>query len=115
VERFHFEAQTAALLDRCADKMAWLVAWLKEHPDTALSLRGFLDQREAERQGAALREQRAAAVREALIRGGIAADRIETSAGEPTFLCADATENCLAMNRRVEVRVRETSRADATR
>jgi outer membrane protein OmpA-like peptidoglycan-associated protein len=104
--QFHFEPQTADLLEQCADKMAQLVAWLKDHPETALSLRGYLDQRESQRQDAALREQRALAVREALIRAGIAPDRVqEVAAGEPAFLCADPTEACLQRNRRVEVRL----------
>jgi outer membrane protein OmpA-like peptidoglycan-associated protein len=116
VEQFHFEPATSALLERCADKMARLVAWLNEHPNTALSLRGYLDQRESQRQDAALREQRAAVVREALIQAGIAPDRIQSvAAGEPTFVCADASEECLAKNRRVEVRLMETRRPVAAR
>jgi outer membrane protein OmpA-like peptidoglycan-associated protein len=108
VEQFHFEPQTAELLERCGDKMARLVAWLKEHPNTTLSLRGYLDQRESQRQDAALREQRAAVVREALIQAGITPDRIQpVAAGEPTLVCADTSEACLAMNRRVEVRLVE--------
>jgi K(+)-stimulated pyrophosphate-energized sodium pump len=117
VQQLHFQPETATLLERCSDKMAHLVAWLKDHPQTALSLRGYVDQRESGRQDTALREQRAAVVREALISAGIAPDRIQPAfADETTFLCADATsETCLAMNRRVEVRLLEPARADATR
>ncbi len=108
--QFHFEPQTAALLERSADKMTHLVAWLKDHPQTALSLRGYLDQRESQRQDAALSEKRAVAVREALIGAGIAPGRIQTvAAGEPTFVCADPTEACLERNRRVEVRLVDTT------
>lgn len=108
VQQVHFEPETTALLDRCADKMAHLIAWLHDHPETTLSLRGHVDQRESERQETALREQRAAVVRDALIRAGIAPERIELgSAGESTFLCAERSDACLAMNRRVEVRLRE--------
>jgi outer membrane protein OmpA-like peptidoglycan-associated protein len=112
----HFEAQTAAMLERCTDKVTQLVNWLNEHPQTGLSLRGFLDQRESQRQDAALTEQRALAVREALIRAGIAPERIQAvAAGEPMLVCADTTEACLAMNRRVEVRLLEMSQAEAAR
>jgi len=116
VQQLHFQPETATLLERCSDKMAHLVAWLKDHPQTALSLRGYVDQREAGRQDTALREQRAAVVREALISAGIAPDRIQSApADETAFLCADTSETCLAMNRRVEVRLLEPARADASR
>jgi outer membrane protein OmpA-like peptidoglycan-associated protein len=86
--------------------MAHLIAWLNDHPQSTLSLRGYVDQRESERQETSLREQRAAVVREALIRAGIAPERIELGpAGESAFLCAERSEDCLAMNRRVEVRL----------
>ncbi|HZO43809.1 MAG TPA: OmpA family protein [Methylomirabilota bacterium] len=106
MQQVHFEPETAALLGRCADKMAHLVAWLNDHPQTTLSLRGYVDQRESERQEMSLREQRASVVRDALIEAGIAPERIElATAGESTFLCAETSEACLAMNRRVEVRL----------
>jgi peptidoglycan-associated lipoprotein len=96
--------------------MAHLVAWLTDHPKTTLSLRGYVDQREFERQETALRERRAAVVRDTLIQAGIAPERIElASADEAAFLCADTSETCLAMNRRVEVRLIEPARADSTR
>jgi outer membrane protein OmpA-like peptidoglycan-associated protein len=67
--------------------MARLVAWLKDHPLTALSLRGYIEQREAERRETALREQRAAVVRDILIQAGIASERIQVlSPGESTAL-----------------------------
>jgi peptidoglycan-associated lipoprotein len=96
--------------------MAHLVAWMTDHPQTTLSLRGYVDQRELERQDTALRAQRAAVVRDALIQAGIAPDRIQmASADDAAFLCADTSEACLAMNRRVEVRLMEPARADSTR
>ena len=108
VQQVHFEPETASLLDRCADKMAHLIAWLNDHPETTLSLRGYVDQRESERQEMSLREQRATVVRDALIRAGIAPERIELGpADESTVLCAERSEDCLAMNRRVEVRLLE--------
>jgi peptidoglycan-associated lipoprotein len=116
VQQLHFEPETATLLGRCADKMAHLVAWLKDHAQTALSLRGYVDQRESERQDMALREQRAAVVRDALIQAGVAPERIQlASTREIAFLCADTSEACLAMNRRVEVRLMEPVWADSTR
>jgi peptidoglycan-associated lipoprotein len=92
------------LLEQCTRKMARLVVWLNDHPQTTLSLRGYLDQQESQRPDTALRERRAGVVREALVAAGIAPERIRTAAaGEPTLLCAETTEACLAMNRRVEV------------
>jgi outer membrane protein OmpA-like peptidoglycan-associated protein len=112
--QFHFEPQTAALLERCAEKMTHLVAWLKDHPETAVSLRGYLDQRETQRQATVLSEQRAAAVREALLGAGIAPGRIQmVAAGEPTFVCAEPTEACLERNRRVDVQLVEIRRPEA--
>ncbi|HET9489246.1 MAG TPA: OmpA family protein [Methylomirabilota bacterium] len=99
MEPFHFEPRSAALLDRCADEIALLVAWLKDQLQTALSLRGYLDQRETVEQDTAVREKRAIAVREALVAAGIAPGRIQiVAAAEPTFVCAEPTEACLERN-----------------
>jgi len=117
VQQLHFEPETAVLLQRCGDKMAHLVAWMKDHPQTSLSLRGYVDQRESERQEMVLREQRAAVVRDTLVQAGIAPERIQlVPAGDAAFLCVDtASEDCLAMNRRVEVRLMEPARAETSR
>jgi K(+)-stimulated pyrophosphate-energized sodium pump len=117
VQQLHFEPETAVLLQRCGDKMAHLVTWMKDHPQTSLTLRGYVDQREFERQDMALREQRAAVVRDTLIEAGIASERIQLApAGDAAFLCVDASsEDCLAMNRRVEVRLMEPPRAQSSR
>jgi OOP family OmpA-OmpF porin len=116
VQQLHFEPETAVLLQRCGDKMAHLVAWMKDHPQTSLTLSGYVDQRESERQETALRERRAAVVRDTLVEAGIAVERIElVPAGAAAFLCADASEDCLAMNRRVEVRLMEPARAESSR
>jgi outer membrane protein OmpA-like peptidoglycan-associated protein len=72
-----------------------------------VELAGYLDQVEAPVSSAALQEQRAVVVRDALVKAGVAPARIRTvAAGDNVLRCVkSADESCRQWNRRVEVMI----------
>ena len=82
-----------------------------QNPSVRVGIDGSTDLlRGANQYNAALSQQRVSNVREALIRGGVAADRIETGGfGVERAKCNDANELCGQRDGRVEVMVRPAS------
>ncbi len=107
----HFEVRTAQLRSNCADKIEKIAEWLRDHPTVAVELAGYLDQVEAPVTSAALQEQRAVVVRDALVKAGVEPARIRTvSASDNALKCVKSTdESCRQWNRRVEVMIAEPS------
>jgi outer membrane protein OmpA-like peptidoglycan-associated protein len=104
VENVQFEYKEAAIQSKCADKIGKLVAWMNANPKVAIGLDGHVDDAKANDDDPTLSRQRVSAVRNALITAGIAPSRISTGDfGARAPLCQDASENCLALNRRVEI------------
>ena len=54
------------------------IAYLKQHPDVKFTIEGHCDERGSTEYNLALGDNRASAVRNALVQGGITADRIRT-------------------------------------
>jgi len=117
LDSVHFEFQTAELLSQCQSKIALVADWAKQHPSAEIELQGYLDQREAARNGSAytarseaLSERRVLLVRDALIAAGLAKERISVGSGNNgRFLCSEGSETCWQRNRRVEIVVVERS------
>ncbi len=117
LDSVHFEFQTAELLSQCVSKIALVADWAKQHPSAEIELQGFLDQREAARNGSAyterseaLSERRAHLVRDALIAAGLEEERITMGRGDRgRLLCQEGSETCWQRNRRVEIVVVERS------
>ena len=115
LDSVHFEFQTAELLSQCQSKIALVADWAKQHPSTGIELQGYVDQREAVRNGAAhtarreaLSERRVRLVRDALIAAGLEKERISVgSVDRNRFLCSEVSETCWQRNRRVEIVVIE--------
>jgi outer membrane protein OmpA-like peptidoglycan-associated protein len=104
VENVQFEYKQAAIQSKCADKIANLVTWIKANPQVAIGLDGHVDDNQANDYDPTLSGLRVAAVRQALITAGIAPGRISAgNFGSRQPICRDLTENCLSLNRRVEV------------
>lgn len=104
LENIQFAAQQAGISENCQNKIAKLVAWLQANPSVDVGLDGHADQ--ADRDNHDLAERRVEAVRAALITAGIDPARIEVGAfGDRAPTCAEATDLCRAMNRRVELLV----------
>ena len=104
MENIQFEYLRAELQPKCAGKIAKLAAWMKENPTASIALDGHVDDAKANDFDASLSARRVHTVRNALVAAGVAPSRISDGAfGARRPVCAEATTNCLALNRRVEV------------
>jgi outer membrane protein OmpA-like peptidoglycan-associated protein len=104
-----FDFDKAAIRPSETDKIATLVAYLKDNPTFRVELEGFADPRGAQTYNVKLSTKRVSAVREALIASGIQGERISIAAyGELNPRCAAKGEDCWGQDRRVEVIVLPT-------
>ena len=87
-----------------ADQQAALqgdIAFLKDHPNVQLTIQGHCDERGSTEYNLALGDNRAGAAKNALVQGGISADRIGTiSMGKEQPFCTESNEACWQQNRR---------------
>jgi peptidoglycan-associated lipoprotein len=87
-----------------ADQQANIQAsaqFLTQHPGIHFSVEGHCDERGSTDFNLALGDNRANAVKNALVQAGIAADRIRTiSWGKEKPFCSEHTESCWQQNRR---------------
>lgn len=75
--------------------------FLKQHPNVRFNVEGHCDERGSTEYNLALGDSRAAAVKEGLVRAGIAANSIGTSsAGKEKPFCTQSNEQCWQQNRR---------------
>jgi peptidoglycan-associated lipoprotein len=77
------------------------VAFLQQHSSISFTVEGHCDERGSTEYNLALGDNRASAVKNALVAGGIAADRIKTvSYGKEKPFCTESNEACWQQNRR---------------
>src|SRR6266568_1847372 len=77
------------------------VAFLQQHPNISFTIEGHCDERGSTEYNLALGDNRASAVKNALVSAGIAADRIKTvSYGKEKPFCTESNESCWQQNRR---------------
>lgn len=107
MENVNFQYQSAELQERCAKKIAALVAWmLANAPDAQVALDAHQDA--ADDSNKALAAERVRAVREALVAGGVKPEKISVgSYGARAEVCNQNTELCHDLNRRVEILARQ--------
>lgn len=75
--------------------------FLVQHPEVAIVIEGHCDDRGSEEYNLALGDQRANAVKEALVKMGIPAERIHTvSYGKERPFCSEDNDRCWSENRR---------------
>jgi outer membrane protein OmpA-like peptidoglycan-associated protein len=104
IENVQFEFKEAVIQAKCADKIAKVVTWMNANPNAAIGLDGHVDDARANDDDPTLSARRVAAVRQALITAGIAPSRISSgNLGTRAPLCRDLSDNCLSLNRRVEI------------
>jgi peptidoglycan-associated lipoprotein len=97
----HFEYDKYNLTDEAANLMGINGEYLMTHPETRVLVEGHCDERGTEEYNLALGEKRALAVRDYLVRFGIARDRISIiSYGEERPIEAGGDEIAWAKNRR---------------
>jgi peptidoglycan-associated lipoprotein len=76
-------------------------AFLQQHPNISFTIEGHCDERGSTEYNLALGDNRASAVKNALVSAGIAADRIKTvSYGKEKPFCTESNEQCWQQNRR---------------
>jgi peptidoglycan-associated lipoprotein len=77
------------------------ISYLQQHPGVHLTIEGHCDSRGSTEYNLALGDNRAGAVKNALVQGGITADRIRTiSYGKERPFCTEENEACWQQNRR---------------
>jgi peptidoglycan-associated lipoprotein len=76
-------------------------SFLQQHPNISFTIEGHCDERGSTEYNLALGDNRASAVKNALVGAGIAADRIKTvSYGKEKPFCTESNESCWQQNRR---------------
>jgi peptidoglycan-associated lipoprotein len=77
------------------------LAFLQQHPNITFTIEGHCDERGSTEYNLALGDSRASSVKNALVSGGISADRIKTvSFGKEKPFCTESNEACWQQNRR---------------
>ena len=77
------------------------VAFLQQHGNVTFTVEGHCDERGSTEYNLALGDNRASAVKNALVAAGIGADRIKTvSFGKEKPFCTESNESCWQQNRR---------------
>lgn len=105
-----FTSGSAALAPGADDKLREVAGILQQYPRTMVEIVGHTDSVGSESMNQVLSERRAASVRDALVRWGVAPNRILTrGAGELRPLATNATPEGRARNRRVDVTIRPDS------
>ena len=104
MDNVHFDVMNAGLKEDCDGKIEKLAHFIKDNPGLEVGLDGHAELMLPDEQVPALSERRVQTVRAALIAAGVEPGRIHAgSFGERRFVCAEASETCRALNRRVEV------------
>jgi peptidoglycan-associated lipoprotein len=76
-------------------------AFLQQHPNMSVTLEGHCDERGSTEYNLALGDNRASAVKNALVAAGVPTDRIKTvSFGKEKPFCTESSESCWQQNRR---------------
>src|SRR5215472_680123 len=97
----YFDFDSSVVKTGEKSKVANVASYLKSNPGKAVEIEGHCDERGTEEYNRSLGERRALAVREALIRAGIASDRVDTlSWGEDKPLAEGHNEAAWKQNRR---------------
>ncbi len=77
------------------------VTFLQSHPNISFTIEGHCDERGSTEYNLALGDNRASSVKNALVAGGVSADRIKTvSLGKEKPFCTESNEACWQQNRR---------------
>jgi peptidoglycan-associated lipoprotein len=104
MESVFFATGKHNITDQSAEVLKQEAEWLKENPQTKIQISGNTDQRGGAEYNQKLAMKRAEAVKNQLANLGVDPDRITTTSyGKERPMCQDATTNCYATNRRVDL------------
>ncbi len=107
VENIHFVSGSSDLKPGAEKQLDNLAQILNDYPTAKIKVGGYTDETGSEESNMKLSNLRAQAVKLKLLEAGIAADRIEAEGyGSQYPICdEDVSEECLAQNRRIEIRL----------
>ncbi|MCJ8497774.1 sodium-translocating pyrophosphatase [Chryseobacterium salipaludis] len=107
VENIHFMSGSSDLKPGAEKQLDNLAQILNDYPTAKIKVGGYTDETGSEESNMKLSNLRAQAVKLKLLEAGIAADRIEAEGyGSQYPICdEDESEECLAQNRRIEIRL----------
>ena len=102
--RIHFATDSAKITDYSMKKVRKFANFLLEHKGSLVHIVGHTDNRASDAYNMVLSKKRADAVRKALIELGVSPNRLSTEGrGERDPIASNATEQGMALNRRIEV------------
>jgi len=103
-KNFLFDFDKSDIRTTQMNEVSEIAAYVKQNPSTKVGIDGHTDPRGTDKYNQALSERRVNAIRDALMKAGVPADRILTGAfGEARPVCNQSTEDCWQRDRRVEV------------
>ena len=106
LDPIYFERSKALILRKSFDALDGLAALLKEYPKMEIRIEGHTDNNGRSNELLQLSEERAEAVKDYLVNGGIDIARIETKGfGGTKPVNANDSEESRSQNRRVEIRI----------
>jgi outer membrane protein OmpA-like peptidoglycan-associated protein len=92
-------------------KISDIASYVNQNPSVRLGIAGSTDLRGTDQESEDLSQERVANVRDALVRTGVSADRIETGGfAADRDRCDDRTDRCSERDGRVEVLARSSDR-----
>ena len=99
-----FDTDKSDIRSNETSKIADIAAHLKQNAPMQVGIGGYADPRGTDQHNQGLSERRVNAIRDALVKAGVASDKIQTSAfGEQKPLCNESTDACWQRDRRVNV------------
>jgi outer membrane protein OmpA-like peptidoglycan-associated protein len=103
-KNFLFDFDKSDIRANQMSEVSEIATYVKQNPSTKVAIDGHTDPRGTDKYNQALSERRVNAIRDALMKAGVPADRILTGAfGESRLMCNQSTEECWQRDRRVEV------------
>lgn len=104
----YFEVGRKGLTDEGKARLSAQADLLKQHEDYGVLIQGYTDQQGSAGYNMKLGLKRAETVKTELVNSGVAEHRIKVvSLGEEGVLCADTSDICRHMNRRVHLEIRK--------
>jgi len=111
-----FDTGRAELKSGASSTIINLASFMKDYPDRRVRIEGFTDSTGSAEFNQQLSENRALAVKDALVLAGIEANRIDVQGfGESNPVASNDTNEGRQLNRRVEILISDESGAIASR
>ena len=101
VQDVYFDYDSYSLRSDAQQSLSQAASFLKQHTDLNFTIEGHCDERGSTEYNLALGDKRANAAKDALVQGGVPANRIKTiSYGKEKPFCTESNDQCWQQNRR---------------